>query len=276
MKDVKLWKSLEENKIENKQLKKDVKNLTKLIEKMSTNKPVEILESQLEVKNVYEAKFPGNEIKQVEVKNAEIKTDNVTVGTLDNILSTNVVNDKLTVDGTVEVKNQIDISQVVQSTKEITDVLNNLIKTVKESESIKTSEIKDLIKKIQKTNKKDLNIKKASQKVVISGIDLEADKNKYIPVRLTDGEKWLKAIARTVAGGGGTQLKPIDYYVISDIDDGNNDYNYYGYLRDDGWWYIMKEDVVNKTYRYVKGGSDYATNWGNRSTLSYNYYNEVF
>lgn len=66
-------------------------------------------------------------------------------------------------------------------------------------------------------------------------------------------------------------------YRISDTDDDASP-NYYGFLDKDGAWYILKETIVSgaNTYRYAKGTSNYATNWTNRASLSYDYFDVVF
>ncbi len=64
-------------------------------------------------------------------------------------------------------------------------------------------------------------------------------------------------------------------YQIADKND-EDDVKYYGFTDTDGAWYILKEDDINKTYRYIKGDSDYPDSWTNRSTLSYDYYHNIF
>lgn len=61
-------------------------------------------------------------------------------------------------------------------------------------------------------------------------------------------------------------------YKVSDIDSSTP--SYYGFIKFDGSWYIMKES--SGTYRYVKGASSYSTNWTNRASLTYDYYDQVF
>ena len=62
-------------------------------------------------------------------------------------------------------------------------------------------------------------------------------------------------------------------YVASDITTAG-DPLYYGFLRSDGAWYIMKE--TGGTYRFIKGASDYTTNWTGRAGLSFGYYDAIF
>jgi hypothetical protein len=54
--------------------------------------------------------------------------------------------------------------------------------------------------------------------------------------------------------------------------------NYYGFLKPDGYWYIMKEVVSGAvtTFRYSKGTASYTTNWTNRAALTYGYANVTF
>jgi hypothetical protein len=71
---------------------------------------------------------------------------------------------------------------------------------------------------------------------------------------------------------------PLFPFKISDLDDDEttSGYNYYGYEKNSGAWYIMREDLDNKAYRYATGATDYATNWGNRIiSLTYDYLSNV-
>ena len=80
-----------------------------------------------------------------------------------------------------------------------------------------------------------------------------------------------------VSPTGLLKTSPLDGYELSDKDDDASP-NYYGFLNAEGAWYVLKETVSAgaDTYRYIKGTSDYPTNWGNRSSLSYGYFNSVF
>jgi hypothetical protein len=62
-------------------------------------------------------------------------------------------------------------------------------------------------------------------------------------------------------------------YVMANKDDDASP-NYYGYVRADGSWYILRETISagNDTYQYAKGYSDYETNWTGRAALSYVYF----
>lgn len=67
---------------------------------------------------------------------------------------------------------------------------------------------------------------------------------------------------------------PTDAYGITQIDDQSSP-AYYGFVNKEGEWYITQEDSSG-SYRYARGGSDFQSNWSNRATLSYNYFNSVF
>lgn len=66
---------------------------------------------------------------------------------------------------------------------------------------------------------------------------------------------------------------PLAEYHISDLDI-SSDPKYKGYVDEDGNWYILKETA--SSFRYVKGSSSYSTNWTNRASLTYDYYQNTF
>lgn len=118
-----------------------------------------------------------------------------------------------------------------------------------------------------------------------------------LSVRLSDGKSFMKAIQTLTknqerqmtvfsnnSGMTSDEFKTVTRnvddvmakYRIADKDDDASP-NYYGFLDPRGNWYILKETVSagGDTYRYARGGSDYATNWTNRAALSYGYMNAV-
>ena len=70
------------------------------------------------------------------------------------------------------------------------------------------------------------------------------------------------------------EQKPTDGYNITEIDDLLTD-TYYGYVNKDGAWYIQKE-TASGAYRYIKGTTDFTTNWTGRTGLTYDYFNNIF
>jgi hypothetical protein len=86
-------------------------------------------------------------------------------------------------------------------------------------------------------------------------------------------------------------LTPTLGFILSDYDSGwdkfKGNYSHTGYVNSDGQWYIEQETEVNEVpfadeaiwitaYRFAKGDTDYATNWTNRASLTYNYYDVVW
>ncbi len=67
----------------------------------------------------------------------------------------------------------------------------------------------------------------------------------------------------------------LSQYKVNDLDDVSNP-RYYGYVEKGGAWYILKEDISAKTYRYTKGTSGYTTAWANRASQTYDYYDNTF
>ena len=64
----------------------------------------------------------------------------------------------------------------------------------------------------------------------------------------------------------------LERYASSDLQSGAT--SYFGFLAVDGSWYIMKKTLTE--VRYIKGDTDYTTNWTNRAVLSYDYFNVIF
>lgn len=67
--------------------------------------------------------------------------------------------------------------------------------------------------------------------------------------------------------------KPTDGYSIAQID--SSIPSYYGYMDKDGNWYIIKENN-DGSFRYARGLGSFSTYWSMRSTLSYDYFDNVF
>lgn len=64
----------------------------------------------------------------------------------------------------------------------------------------------------------------------------------------------------------------IRYKAADEYDDGvSTNVKYYGFVDPEGHWYIIKNDPSSnpKTYRYAFGSNNYATNWSNRASLTY-------
>jgi len=66
-------------------------------------------------------------------------------------------------------------------------------------------------------------------------------------------------------------------YKISDSAEPAGGPEYFGFLRQDGYWFIMKITTsgTDKTYRYISGTTDYTTSWTGKAGLSYVYWNQI-
>ena len=73
-------------------------------------------------------------------------------------------------------------------------------------------------------------------------------------------------------------------YQATDVDDAGT-IKYYGFVKTNGDWLIMKEDTTAKTYRYAVGDKlwkrtkeekGYKVAWTNRASLIYFYLYEIF
>lgn len=69
----------------------------------------------------------------------------------------------------------------------------------------------------------------------------------------------------------------LDCYQTSDIDQASSTVTYIGKVDRAGNWFIQKIDSTSgTTFRFIKGTSDYTTNWTIRASLTYDYFHIVF
>jgi hypothetical protein len=88
-----------------------------------------------------------------------------------------------------------------------------------------------------------------------------------------------KAGASTLEDSQGQKIdpaerKPTDGYSISEIED--DMISYYGFTNKDGAWFIMRVDNETSSLRYLKGDTDFPSNWTKRKEFSYDYFHNVF
>lgn len=60
-----------------------------------------------------------------------------------------------------------------------------------------------------------------------------------------------------------------DGTLIANIDEANGGYDYFGLIRHDGSWVIMRKTIATDTFLYKIGAENYSSNWTNRASLSY-------
>jgi len=120
-----------------------------------------------------------------------------------------------------------------------------------------------------------LGVLKVDTELSVDALTLNIDNLKIASTDGTAGNaKYLKVLA------DGTLVavaSPTELYKIADVDDVSA-VKYYGFIDVNGGWYIMEEDTSGAiaTYRYIKGDTDYPTNFGVRGTLTYDYFNNIF
>ena len=69
----------------------------------------------------------------------------------------------------------------------------------------------------------------------------------------------------------------VNQYSFSDLDSTTYAPNIYaGFIDAVGNWYILRFNETALTMRYTKGSSGYTTNWTNRNSLTYDYFDVVF
>lgn len=90
----------------------------------------------------------------------------------------------------------------------------------------------------------------------------------------TDGGSTWVALQIDTDGAIVLSRDDLSDYFPSDIEYGTP--NYYGFVDKDGNWYIQRDASGGTEFRYVKGSTDYTTNWTGRAGLSYGYFYDVF
>ena len=75
-------------------------------------------------------------------------------------------------------------------------------------------------------------------------------------------------------GEGNRMKRDLSEYAFSDWSVASS-IAYLGFVKDVDTWYIQKVDLSNKWSKYAFGDHDYQTNWTNRASLTYAYYDEA-
>lgn len=98
----------------------------------------------------------------------------------------------------------------------------------------------------------------AAKRVGVYGFDLDALEWRRLAVN-ADGE---------------AVQSVFDRFKLNDFQEGAD--TYLGFTQKDGQWYILKINEAAGTFRYARGSSNYSTNWTNRTSLTYDYFHNVF
>jgi hypothetical protein len=56
---------------------------------------------------------------------------------------------------------------------------------------------------------------------------------------------------------------------LEEVKEGESGQNYYGAVRSDGSWVIVRETTASGSLKYAAGNEDFQTNFSNRASLSY-------
>ena len=82
---------------------------------------------------------------------------------------------------------------------------------------------------------------------------------------------------KTISDNQSTEAKQdtLAPYADTNMDVSSNPL-YFGYIKADGGWYIERFNTSTLETTYCKGSTDYATNWTDRLTLTYNTLNIIF
>ena len=239
--------------------------------------------NEVDIKRKIVSKQVFIDTNKVRVDRGYIKNDSVNVeqanlkAVLPAVIDVNIKNQQDTVGAVLEVRQAVD--GLADS------VNNNDLQLLKGFEKGITGFRKFIDKALVETSDAVVNgitgVLARILQLLHDGIKVVWDPKDVMKVQLThNGDEYMAKGGTTVVGGGGgsgSSTSVLEQYSISDQDE-TTDTKYYGFLRTDGAWYILKidESVSVPTYRYKRGSVDYISEWSNRSTLTYDYLNEVF
>jgi len=118
---------------------------------------------------------------------------------------------------------------------------------------------------------------------MIEKIEKKDEKNKSIIKKLEDLEQLLTDIKEELVKMN-EQSNILDQYQKADSDEASA-VKYYGYVKKNGDWLILRNDTANNTFRYAKSDDlwrkeesqkGYSDAWTNREKLQYFYFYEIF
>lgn len=211
-------------------------------------------------------------------------------------IAINVTNpDEITVSGKVEVNTEKEVSitnmnEFVSGLDKLAQNLELTLKKLTPTDTVTVKNIQDAIaKELRISNLGDLKsdlqaIKQAiidNQAIVnvtekaISWPQLAKD---AIPVRLSDGKSFYKAMMSAIASGGGTSstTATASYTYIQKDTTSDATYKYYGYMDKNNSWYIKRIHKTTNLALFAKNDINYTENWNSRTSLTYGTYGDVF
>lgn len=182
---------------------------------------------------------------------------------------------------------EVDLSPLLKAIKD-----NKVeVKEVKQDNDgviLKLQDVEDQTNKMSKKLSSDIvKVQKSLDRIPVQKAGSKTDPSEYIPVRLTDGREFYKAIDKMVTALAGsaaataTEQEALSLYGLNDsVVSGS--ITYLGMEKADGTWCVQEIDTTSGTvFRYATVGNNpayttYATAFAARASLTYDYYSEVF
>ena len=178
-----------------------------------------------------------------------------------------------------ETKVEVDTKGIISSVERLQQAVEGSKTILKPQEVIDyTSFLEEIIKNVERPDYDFSKIEEILSKIEKKEFVLPLDENGRVKVSIdrilgSSGSRALSTAQETVLRGIATQEKqdPTAPYSISDLDESGTT-KYYGFLKDDGGWYIMS--VTSTAVRYVKGTSGYS--FASPSSLTYDTFSNTF
>lgn len=248
-----------------------------------TDRIINSVRDDISINNPNDISSPIIEAQNATIEAIEDKLDTLNKTLQDKKIEVNVGETKLELTPIIKAIEKIKLEIPKMERQEVIDytlILDEICCILeKPKDFTEIKKVQELLKPLSKT--KDIAVvceylQTLIDKPIPEFPELPRDKNGYpifTPSKVGGGGGGgLTSVESEALQGVATEEKqdPLSSYKITDIDDAG----YYGYLKADGAWYIMSG--IAGEYRYIKGDSDYATNWTNRASLTYGYFNDIF
>lgn len=166
------------------------------------------------------------------------------------------------------------VKELQKQNKILIDGLKRIEKNTKVKGDIKNViDTKEIAKEIEKMG--DRLEKATREKTTILpplNMDMFADSvgNRRTALISSDGKMQVEVLNLSEVA---IESDPLIAYKTTDLDTANAT-KYVGYTDVDGNWFIKK--ITATEIRFIKGTSNYTTNWTNRSSLTYDYFYNIF
>lgn len=118
-------------------------------------------------------------------------------------------------------------------------------------------------------DQREHNIEASAKRVLLRGQN--PDDGEFYNIAVVDNGDGTFSLSTSGSGGSSTPDTPLDIYTYIQKDTSGGTYKYYGYADANtaAGWAIKRITISTNLAEYIKGTTDYSTNWTGRAGLTY-------